>query len=64
MLVGMVMRPHGKLTRDLTMFGLGFGAFAYEVVTGGDRPNILYGSLALMGAAAYLRGMAEGGKGG
>jgi hypothetical protein len=50
--------PKFKLTRDLTMFLLGGGAFVYEVVSGGDRPNILYGSMALMGVAAYLRAAA------
>lgn len=30
---------------------------AYETVAGTDRPNIIYGGLALMGVAAYLRGV-------
>jgi hypothetical protein len=42
------------------MFGIGAGVFLYEAISGGDRPNILYGSLALMGVAAYLRGTANG----
>jgi hypothetical protein len=49
--------PRFRLTRDLTMFLLGGSAFAYETITGGDRPNVLYGALALMGVAAYLRGV-------
>jgi hypothetical protein len=39
------------------IFMLGAGAFTYEVVSGGDRPNVLYGALAMMGVAAYLRGL-------
>lgn len=50
--------PHLRFTRDLAMFLLGGAAFTYETLTGGDRPNILYGALALMGVAAYLRGVA------
>jgi hypothetical protein len=52
--------PHIRFTRDLTMFMLGGAAFTYETLSGTDRPNVLYGALALMGVAAYLRGMAEG----
>ena len=51
--------PHLRLTRDLSMFIIGGVAFVNEVIKGTDRPNIIYGSLALMGVAAYLRGMAS-----
>jgi hypothetical protein len=44
------------------MFVLGFGTFVYEVASGSDRPNIIYGSMALMGVAAYLRGTAANGE--
>jgi hypothetical protein len=57
-----VQRPHFHYTRDAALFTLGAATFAYEVVTGGDRPNILFGALAMMGVAAYLRGMAENDK--
>jgi hypothetical protein len=53
-----VRKRRFHLTRDLAMFGLGAGAFVYEVAVGGDRANIIYGALALMGVAAYLRGVA------
>lgn len=59
LLLGM-KTPHFKVTRDLTMFMLGAAAFIYETLEGTDRPNVLYGSLALMGVAAYLRGVAGG----
>lgn len=55
--------PHYRLSRDLAMFMLGGAAFTYETLSGTDRPNVLYGALALMGVAAYLRGMSEGDKG-
>ena len=54
--------PQLRLTRDLFMFGLGSVAFTFELVSGGDRPNILYGSMALMGVAAYLRAIAASDK--
>jgi hypothetical protein len=46
-----------RITRDLTMFMLGAGAFTFETLNGGDRPNVLYAALALMGVAAYLHGI-------
>lgn len=48
--------PKIKMTRDLFMFLLGAFVFLYETFSRTDRPNLLYGSLALMGVAAYLRG--------
>ena len=51
-----VRAPQVRFTRDATIFALGAGAFVFEVVSGGDRPNVLYGALAMMGVAAYLRG--------
>lgn len=58
-LVGGIRLPRFKMTRDLAMFILGGAAFSYETLVGTDRPNVLYGALALMGVAAYLRGMNE-----
>lgn len=55
--------PRIQLTRDLVMFVLGAAVYINEAfITHTDRPNILYGSLALMGVAAYLRAMALGKK--
>lgn len=53
------LHPRIQFTRDLVMFMLGAAAFSYETLVGTDRPNVLYGALALMGVAAYLRGMNE-----
>lgn len=58
-MLGMIHHPKYKITRDFAMFVLGGAAFTYETLSGTDRPNVLYGALALMGVAAYLRGMSE-----
>lgn len=51
------------LTRDLVMFLAGLTVFLNEAfIRKSDRPNVLYASLALMGVAAYLRGIAVGAK--
>lgn len=41
------------------VFTLGAVVFVYETISGGDRPNLIYAALTLMGLAAYLRGAGQ-----
>ena len=47
---------HLSITRDTVLFVIGAGAFIYEVLSGGNRANVFFGALSLMGVAAFLRG--------
>jgi len=49
-------RRHLGITRDTVLFVIGAGAFIFEVLTGGNRANVFFGALSLMGVAAFLRG--------
>lgn len=53
--------PRVRLTRDLAMFIVGAALLIYEALArAASDPQIVYASLAMMGIASYLRGMAAG----